>query len=167
MMPRNVRNWIGGVLRKAADHVDPPQKRSPERTKIAQKRQPQLNWDIPPDEQRYVLMHYKQRDIRQVAIFSDLPTNEQITRFCHQRELYGSFCLFSMRPRRKCVMKLKVLPEIPFWEMPWDLQKERLGLDDNRLEGQSVDNAFDFTDGSTNDCPKVRTTGEGRKESRV
>ncbi|TET90467.1 MAG: hypothetical protein E3J35_06255 [Methanomassiliicoccales archaeon] len=131
-MPRNVRDWIGGVLRKAADHnIDPPRKGSPKRTRTAQKRQPKLNWDIPPEEQKYVLMHYKQRDIRQVAIFSELPTSEQVTRFCHQRELFGSFCLFSMRPRRKCVMKLKVLPDLPFWEIPWELQKESLGLGDN------------------------------------
>lgn len=109
-----------------------------------------------------MLMHYKQRGIRQVAIFGELPTNEQITRLCHQKGLFGSFCLFSMRPRRKCVMKLKVLPELPFWEIPWELQKERLGLDDDLLVGQSVDDISDSSNRSTSQFSEIGTIG-GKK----
>ncbi|MCK5292093.1 MAG: hypothetical protein KAR39_08790 [Thermoplasmata archaeon] len=60
-------------------------------------------------------------------------------------------------------MKLKVLHELTFWDIPWELQKERLGLDDNRLVGQSVDDISDSTNRSSNQVPKVGQIGEMRE----
>lgn len=137
-MPGNVRRWIGRALRKAADHhIEPQGEAFPEPPKTAPdthiekepKAKPRLNWDIPPEEQKYALMRYGQGEIEQVVIFegtSRVPTDDEIFNFCRQRGHWGSFCLFSMRPRRKLVRKLKVPEEPPFEELPWETQRGRI-----------------------------------------
>ncbi len=173
-MPGKVRKWIGRALRTAADYIEPQGEDFPEpprivpetRTEEKPKEEPRLNWDIPPHEQKYVLMQYRQRKIRQVAIFkgtSGVPTNEEIIRLCRKKGVWDSLCLFSMRPRRKSVRKLKVPEEPPFEDLPWKIQRRRIE-DDWKIP--LVGDPWSFTNFSSNDLSRKKAIGGKNRSSK-
>lgn len=170
-MPGKVRKWIGRVLRTAADYIEPQGEAFPEpprivpetRTEEKPKAEPRLNWDIPPEEQKYALMQYQQRKTRQVAIFkgiSGVPTNEEILRLCRRKGVWGSLCLFSMRPRRKLVRRLKVPEEPPFEELPWKIQRGRIEDD---WKPPLVSDPWSLTNFSSDGFPRKKVIG-GKSE---